>query len=75
VTPEQAFGVTLKELRAASGISQGSLALEVDLDRTYISLLERGRRQPSLKTIIVLSQYLGVSPGQMIDATMEKVAT
>ncbi len=73
MTPEQAFGSTLKELRADSGISQGALALEADLDRTYISLLERGLRQPSLKTIIVLARFLGVTPGEMVDATMEKI--
>lgn len=73
MTPEQAFGATLKELRAKSGVSQGALALDVDLDRTYISLLERGLRQPCLKTIIVLADFLGVTPGEMIDATMEKV--
>ena len=73
MTPEQAFGATLKELRAESQISQGSLALEVNLDRTYISLLERGLRQPSLKTIIALANFLGVTPGEMIDSTMQKL--
>ena len=56
-----------------ANFSQGALALDVDLDRTYISLLERGLRQPSLKTIIVLADFLGVTPGEMVDATMKKV--
>ncbi len=36
------------------------------LDRTYISLLERGMRQPTLRTILLLSGALEISPAQMI---------
>ena len=73
MTPEQAFGATLRELRTGLGVSQEALALEVDLDRTYISLLERGLRQPTLKTIISLARYLRLTPGTLVDKTMTKL--
>jgi len=45
--PEKAFGEALWEIRKERGISQERLALDCDLDRTYISLIERGvRRRP-----------------------------
>jgi transcriptional regulator with XRE-family HTH domain len=63
---EQAFGRVLKELRKESKLSQENLALETDLDRTYISLLERGLRQPTLKTIFRLSKPLQIAPSQFL---------
>ena len=53
-----AFSEVLRELRELRGISQESLAAKSDLDRTYISLLERGQRQPTLKSIFSLADAL-----------------
>ena len=61
-----AFGKTLKKMRQDADLSQEELAFECELDRTYISLLERGRRQPSLKTIFSLSTALDADPEDMI---------
>ena len=58
---DAAFGVVLREYRLAAHFSQERLADATDLDRTYISLLERGLRQPSLPTIIAISRALGIS--------------
>jgi len=63
---KRAFGIVLREARAASGLSQESLAAEAGLDRTYISLLERGQRQPSLETIFILAVALAVSPSEIV---------
>jgi transcriptional regulator with XRE-family HTH domain len=63
---EIAFGQILRRLRGEKKISQEKLALMTGLDRTYISLLERGMRQPTLRTMLLLSRALGVSPGQLI---------
>lgn len=60
-SPEQAFGVVLRRLRTESGLSQERLAQEAGLDRTFISLLERGLRQPTLTTILQLSASLGTA--------------
>jgi transcriptional regulator with XRE-family HTH domain len=56
----QAFGKVLKKLRVERGMSQEQLGFRGDLDRTYISLLELGKRQPSLPTMIALARALSV---------------
>jgi len=60
------IGAALKELRKQAGISQQELALDSGLDRTYISLLERGLRQPTIKTVFTLSKALRIKPSQFI---------
>ena len=65
-TLEAAFGQVLREFRNEAGISQEKLAMECDLDRTYISMLERGLRQPSLKTIFALAKALHTDPSKII---------
>ena len=64
--PQQAFGIVLRDLRQARSLSQEALALESELDRTFISLLERGLRQPSLTTILQLAGPLGVAPEDLV---------
>lgn len=71
--PEAAFGLVIRELRNQHNISQEKLALISDMDRTFISLLERGLRQPSLKSILRLSESLQIRPGDLIDRVVEKL--
>lgn len=52
-------------------MSQEALAESSDLDRTFISMLERGVRQPSLNTIWSLSKALGTTPSEFIKAVEE----
>lgn len=66
-----AFGDLLKELREARGLSQSQLALESELDQTFISLLERGQRQPSLATLFALCDALEIDP----DAAVRRLMT
>lgn len=63
---ETAFGQTLRAFRKKSGLAQEALALECDLDRTFISLLERGLRQPTLKTLFRLAHVLKVPPSALV---------
>ena len=56
-----AFADVLRQLRERAGLSQEALATKSGLDRTYISLLERGLRQPTLKTLVRLAEALGTS--------------
>ena len=55
---QAAFGQILKDLRNERGLSQQQLAFDSDLDRTYISLLERGLRLPTLGTVLILLRCL-----------------
>ena len=55
------FGKNLKFLRIQKGISQEEFADRTKLDRTYISGLERGKRNPSFLTLIKLAENLDVT--------------
>jgi len=61
------FGRRLRELRQARGLSQEALALEADLDRTYVSGIERGKRNISLRNIEVLARTLGITLSELFD--------
>ena len=56
-----AYGKALRELRTERGISQERLALNAGLDRTYVSGIERGERNPSLTNLLKLSATLGIA--------------
>jgi transcriptional regulator with XRE-family HTH domain len=65
-----AFGDLLRELREERGLSQAQLALESELDQTFVSLLERGRRQPTLTTLFALCDGLRVEPDAVVGRLM-----
>jgi transcriptional regulator with XRE-family HTH domain len=66
MTIDEAFGAVLRELRNSQGLTQEKLAFDASLDRTFISLLERGQRQPSLTTIFQISKALHLLPSEVI---------
>lgn len=70
---DKAFGEVLKQIRVHNSISQEELAYLSNLDRTFISMLERGKRQPSLKTIFVLADALETLPSQLISEVEKKL--
>ncbi len=49
------FGAHIKRIRTAKGCSQEQLAAFAELDRTYISGIERGRRNISLMNLVKLA--------------------
>ena len=55
-----AFGKRLRLLRSQQNISQEEFADKTKLDRTYISGLERGIRNPSFLTLLRLAQSLNI---------------
>lgn len=57
---QQRFGKRVRALRERAGISQEQLALDAELDRTYISKIERGLGNPSLLAIAQLAATLKV---------------
>lgn len=62
------FGNAVKRFRTAAEISQEDLADRSGLHRTYVSLLERGKRNPSLQVIIALANSLGISPAALVES-------
>jgi transcriptional regulator with XRE-family HTH domain len=67
------FGIVLHDLRTESKLSQEKLAELAGYDRTYISLMERGLRQPTITTIFDLSKALNISASTMIKAVEESL--
>lgn len=61
------FGLRVRELRSEKAISQEELAALTELDRTYISGIERGKRNLSLKNILKIASALNVTPSQLLD--------
>lgn len=64
--PEIAFGEVLRKKRKEAGLSQEKLALDVGLERTFISMMERGQRQPSLTTLLKIAPALGCSAADLV---------
>ena len=60
------FGKVLRQKRLDAKLSQEKLANLCNLDRTYISLMERGFRQPTLHTLFNISEVLKLSPELLI---------
>lgn len=55
-----AIGRNMGRIRAERGFSQDRLAEKAELDRTYLSGIERGVRNPSIKAVLKLCRALGV---------------
>jgi len=67
------FGKALRRFRENRALSQETLAAQSKLDRTYISLLERNLRQPTLRTMTRLAQALGITFSEFAGAIEEGV--
>ena len=55
-----AFGRNVARIRNERGFSQDRLAEKADLDRTYVSGIERGVRNPGIKTVLRIARALNV---------------
>jgi transcriptional regulator with XRE-family HTH domain len=60
------FGKRVKELRLGNNLSQGKLAKLLDVHPTYISGIERGKRNLSLRNIERIAAALKVSIKDLI---------
>ena len=60
------FGKILQTKRQEAGLSQEQLAQQCNLDRTYISLLERGLRQPTITSLFNISKVLGIKASELL---------
>lgn len=58
---QRRFGQKMKELRKQKNLSQERLASKSGLHRTYVSDVERGSRNVSIKNIEKIAKALGVS--------------
>jgi transcriptional regulator with XRE-family HTH domain len=70
-----AFGWRLRALRGELGLSQDALAARVGVHATAIGRMERGAREPRLRTILRLARGLNVKPGRLLDDLAERRLT
>jgi transcriptional regulator with XRE-family HTH domain len=68
------IGEELKKARGKAGLSQEELASRAGVHRTYISLLERNKKSPTLDTLIKICKALEVSASKII-ARVERAKT
>jgi len=61
------FGERLRDMRQASGLSQEAFAERCGLDRTYISGIERGKRNVSLQNLKLIAKALNTSLSRLFD--------
>lgn len=64
---QRSFGVRVRTLRQARGLSQEQVALLAGLDRSYIGQVERGEKNVSLINIQRIANALNVSLGHLFD--------
>jgi len=57
----EAFGKALRMLRESKQWSQEEFARQCELDRTYISLIERGKQSPTLRNVQIFCRGLDIS--------------
>ena len=71
VDPCLSFGRRVREFREQLGISQEALADKAELDRTYVSGVERGKRNVGLRNIHKIATALGVSASKLLQLDEE----
>jgi transcriptional regulator with XRE-family HTH domain len=62
---KQRFGARLRELREASDMTQEDVAFAAGLDRSYLSGIERGKKNLSLVNIHRIAGALGIGAGEL----------
>jgi transcriptional regulator with XRE-family HTH domain len=60
------LGKLLREAREKAGLSQEDLAARARVHRTYISLLERDKKSPTLKVLLRICKALGVPAADLV---------
>jgi transcriptional regulator with XRE-family HTH domain len=74
-TLQQQFGNLVRRRRLAIGLGQEALADKAGLHRTHVSLLERGKRMPSLAVIKKLAMALDTTMAALMEELENDTAT
>jgi transcriptional regulator with XRE-family HTH domain len=59
-------GANVKRLREAKGLSQEELAFDAEMHRTYVSGIERGKRNPTVTVVERLADALGAKASELL---------
>lgn len=68
-----AIGRAIRAARKHVGMNHEELAFRAGLDRTYISALELGKRQPSVVVFVRLGRALGLEPGEWLTSIAREI--
>lgn len=60
------LGDALRQRRLAAGMSQEQLAEKAGIDRTYVSILERGLQSPTVDTLIRVCRAMGARASEVL---------
>lgn len=60
------IAVNIRRFRTLKGVSQQALALEIDMDRTYLGGVERGERNVSVDNLERIAAGLDVEPWRLL---------
>ncbi len=60
------LGENLRKLRLKKNMSQGNLAIILNVNRAYISKIENGRMNPTLSTLEKIAKALGVPADELL---------
>jgi len=71
LTKQTHIGIIIRKHRQRLMVSQEALAQMANMDRTYISMLERGQASPTLKTLFFIANALATRPSQLISELEE----
>ena len=69
---KQKLGDRIRKLRLEKRLSQENLAFESNMHRTYLSSIERGERNPSLKNIEAIANALGLTLSELFKFENDK---
>jgi len=65
-------GEEIRRARKKAGLSQEAVADKAGLHRTYISLVERNKKSPTLETLFRICQAIGVSAAAVVKTVEDK---
>jgi transcriptional regulator with XRE-family HTH domain len=60
------FGSKLQKVRKNKGVTQEELAFKMSMDRTYIGMIERGERNPTIRTLYKIAKALKVDSSDLL---------
>lgn len=60
------LGRNVRHYRQLRGMTQEQVGLSIDMERSYVSDLERGKRNPSVRAVGRLAEALGVEPFELL---------
>jgi transcriptional regulator with XRE-family HTH domain len=65
-TIRRAFGLVIRSLRKGAGLSQEEFGESAGVHRTYVSMMERGIKAPTVVTLVDLSRALGMTTSELM---------